>query len=397
MSECERYFHHCCLLSLCCINSVINGGHSHVLSACFFVPTVFEAKNLVPMDPNGLADPYVKIKLLPCEDNNTKSKLKTKVFKATLNPVWDETFYIGITNDDLSKRLSIEVWDWDRTSRNDFMGSFSFGVSEVIKEPVSSWFKLLNQEEGEFYALPCIDEAGAAICELRKRMEKEKLNPAACLLRDLRLSTEQFRLADEKRNRAEHSDSGSQRHKPDIPRWSDFKFLVVLGRGSFGKVVLAEQKNLDELFAVKILKKDVILQDDDVECAMTERRVLALPNKPPFLVRLHSCFQTMDRLYLVMEYVNGGDLMYRIQREGRFKEPVAVFYSAEVAVGLFFLHEHDIIYRSSQPFRRTEMCICARRVNCVHAVNSRPIWDASKMLVGPRHQQSVICSLFMCD
>ncbi|OON22395.1 hypothetical protein X801_01706 [Opisthorchis viverrini] len=52
-----------------------------------------EAKNLVPMDPNGLADPYVKIKLLPCEDN-AKSKLKTKVCKSTLNPIWDETFYM---------------------------------------------------------------------------------------------------------------------------------------------------------------------------------------------------------------------------------------------------------------------------------------------------------------
>ncbi|KAF6768635.1 hypothetical protein AHF37_09937 [Paragonimus kellicotti] len=122
------------------------------------------------MDPNGLADPYVKIKLLP-SDESAKVKLKTKVCRSTLNPVWDETFYIGIKETDLSKRLSIEVWDWDRTSRNDFMGSFSFGISELLREPVSTWFKLLNQEEGEFYALPCIDEAGAAIGELRREME----------------------------------------------------------------------------------------------------------------------------------------------------------------------------------------------------------------------------------
>lgn len=222
---------------------------------------------------------------------------------------------------DRDKRLLIEVWDWDRTSRNDFMGSFSFSLEELQKEPVDGWYKFLSQVEGEHYNIPCVD-AFNDIARLRDEVRVSGCPHQVCHIFNIP-DFQHDRRPNEKR-RMDNKDMPHNMSKRDMIRAADFNFVKVIGKGSFGKVLLAERRGTDELYAVKVLRKDVIIQTDDMELPMNEKKILALSGRPPFLVSMHSCFQTMDRLFFVMEYCKGGDLMYHMQQYGRFKESVAM-------------------------------------------------------------------------
>ncbi|KAI4901941.1 hypothetical protein NFI96_021240 [Prochilodus magdalenae] len=127
---------------------------------------------------------------------------------------------------------------------------------------------------------------------------------------------------------------------------TDFKCVAVLGRGHFGKVLLAEYKSTGEMFAIKALKKGDIVARDEVDSLMCEKRIFETVNsvRHPFLVNLFACFQTKEHVCFVMEYAAGGDLMMHIHADV-FSEPRAIFYAACVVLGLQFLHEHKIVYR----------------------------------------------------
>uniref|UniRef100_A0A3P8SU07 Protein kinase C n=1 Tax=Amphiprion percula TaxID=161767 RepID=A0A3P8SU07_AMPPE len=125
----------------------------------------------------------------------------------------------------------------------------------------------------------------------------------------------------------------------------DFDLIRVIGRGSYAKVLLVRLKKNEQVYAMKVVKKELVHDDEDIDWVQTEKHVFEQASTNPFLVGLHSCFQTESRLFLVIEYVNGGDLMFHMQRQRKLPEEHARFYAAEICIALNFLHEKGIIYR----------------------------------------------------
>lgn len=127
---------------------------------------------------------------------------------------------------------------------------------------------------------------------------------------------------------------------------SDFQLLRVLGRGHFGKVILVKHIETNIYYALKALKKREVLTRDEVNALLAEKRIFQMANlaKHPFLVNMHSCFQTASHVCFIMEYACGGDLMLHIHND-IFTEPRATFYAACVVLGLQYLHDNKIIYR----------------------------------------------------
>lgn len=124
----------------------------------------------------------------------------------------------------------------------------------------------------------------------------------------------------------------------------DFQLLKVLGKGTFGKVIMAKMKRTGEVVALKILKKEVIVAKDEVAHTLTENRVLK-STVHPFLTELHCSFQTKNRLIFVMEYVNGGELFFHLSKERVFSEDRSRFYAAEIILAVKYLHDNKVVYR----------------------------------------------------
>ncbi|PAA49669.1 hypothetical protein BOX15_Mlig026841g1 [Macrostomum lignano] len=132
----------------------------------------------------------------------------------------------------------------------------------------------------------------------------------------------------------------------------DFELLKVLGRGGYGKVFLAKKlsgADRNTLYAMKVLRKATLIRNQiDAEHTKSERNILEAI-RHPFLVQLHYAFQTPGRLYLILEFLAGGELFSQLEREGILSEETARFYLSEIVLALGHLHFNGIVYRDLKP------------------------------------------------
>eukprot|EP00124_Ichthyophonus_hoferi_P002268 Ihof_evm3s148 gene=Ihof_evmTU3s148 len=133
-----------------------------------------------------------------------------------------------------------------------------------------------------------------------------------------------------------------------VPTISDFEILKPISRGKYGRVYLARKKVSRDLYAIKVLKKADMVHKNMVDNVIAEKTALAIANNP-YVVRLYYSFQSRDHLYLVMEFLPGGDLASLLQNFIVFDEEMAAFYIAEVVLALEYLHTHGIIHRDIKP------------------------------------------------
>ncbi|KAI1298188.1 hypothetical protein EDD11_006870 [Mortierella claussenii] len=129
---------------------------------------------------------------------------------------------------------------------------------------------------------------------------------------------------------------------------SDFQLLETLGTGTFGRVYLTRSQHDQQFYAMKVLKKSEVVRLKQVEHINSEKQILAQVHFP-FIVDLHTTFQDDRNLYMLLEYVIGGELFSHLRRAGRFSNDMTRFYAAEIVLAIEYLHARDIIYRDLKP------------------------------------------------
>ncbi|KAI5841135.1 kinase-like domain-containing protein [Morchella snyderi] len=254
-----------------------------------------------PQDKNsGSAGIAIPMKSRQSSSTSLSELQGTISKKGTTNPKWEHEAVFDV----LGEHSEIDVSIYDRSNQECFLGHIRMcPLVNRDQNMIDTWYPLHARTSNE-----------SVTGEIRLQISFEKTT--------------------------------KKHYGPD-----DFEVLRLIGRGTFGQVYQVRKKDTNRIYAMKVLSKKVIVQKKEVAHTLGERNILVrtATTDSPFIVGLKFSFQTPTDLYLVTDYMSGGELFWHLQKEGRFQEERAKFYIAELILALEHLHNHDIVYRDLKP------------------------------------------------
>jgi len=192
------------------------------------------------------------------------------------------------------------------------------------------------------------DQRGSISTERTSASEWSANNAYAAMKRDDAMDYTSDLACIDENSTAPHRKIKLVRRERGTYRLSDFIIHRTLGTGSFGRVHLVRSKHNLRFYAIKVLNKERVVKMKQVEHTNNEQMMLECVQHP-FIINLWGTFQDTANLYMVMDFVPGGELFTLLRRSNRFPDPVAKFYAAEVALALAYLHEMNVVYRDLKP------------------------------------------------
>lgn len=235
-----------------------------------------------------------------CKNNLTTLKNNSSdISYSANNPFWMHQIIFDVVN--LQSDININVYD--RKNQEHFLGHVRVKPIFIHKKTTEHWYKLETLEKDN-----------ENISEIRLEIVYEQIN--------------------------------KHHYGPD-----NFEILKLIGKGTFGQVYQVRKKDNNRIYAMKVLSKKTVVQKKEITHTIGERDILVRTTilDSPFIIDLKFSFQTPTDLYLVTNYMSGGELFWHLQKEGKFPEARAKFYIAELVLALEHLHNHDIIYRDLKP------------------------------------------------
>ncbi|KAL7108592.1 hypothetical protein ACP275_06G122000 [Erythranthe tilingii] len=247
------------------------------------------------------------------------------------------------------------------------MVSSQFSSTNLLKKPVQAPeaipFEIVDLDFADLFGpVPAVDSAGPtdaselaydepAVIHSRSH---SFLGPTTCVNQQLSKLSKLtlFEREDSLENLSEYSiesiDLEEEEEEKTVVGLDDFEILKLVGQGAFGKVYQVRKIGSSEIFAMKVMRKDKIVEKNHAEYMKAERDILTRIDHP-YIVQLRYSFQTKYRLYLVLDFVNGGHLFFQLYHQGLFREDLGRIYAAEIVSAVCHLHKHGIMHRDLKP------------------------------------------------